>query len=408
MNREQLTANALSYLEQLCHTIPERGVGSQGNRLATRFFAERLAAFGWQPEISRFEAIDWETLGAGLQVESRDFAVRSSPYSLGCEVQAPLVGVSSLAELEKTNIEGKIALLYGEIAKEQLMPKNFVFYNPEEHQQIISLLEKKHPQAIVCATGRNPAVAGGVYPFPLIEDGDFDIPSVYMTEEEGKRLLPYLGKMAILVSRARRIPSTGENVSGRKGKNPARRLVFTAHIDAKKGTPGAIDNATGVIVLLLLAELLQNYSGDTTLELVAFNGEDYYAVPGQMLYLRQNQGRFHEIFLNINIDGAGYLIGNSVFSPMNLPAEMEEKITKILAGFPGISLGAPWYQGDHSIFLQFGIPAMAITSQWFLENMDTQDVTHTSRDNPEIVDVRKLVEIALALQKIVLDERTWT
>ncbi len=38
MNREQLTANALSYLEQLCHTIPERGVGSQGNRTACRFW----------------------------------------------------------------------------------------------------------------------------------------------------------------------------------------------------------------------------------------------------------------------------------------------------------------------------------------------------------------------------------
>ncbi|MBK9392004.1 MAG: M28 family peptidase [Bacteroidetes bacterium] len=32
-------------------------------------------------------------------------------------------------------------------------------------------------------------------------------------------------------------------------------MVVTAHIDAKKGTPGAIDNATGVIVLLLLSEL---------------------------------------------------------------------------------------------------------------------------------------------------------
>ncbi|MEZ4997668.1 MAG: hypothetical protein R2758_09480 [Bacteroidales bacterium] len=32
---------------------------------------------------------------------------------------------------------------------------------------------------MIGATGRSSALAGGVYPFPLIEDGDFDIPSVY-------------------------------------------------------------------------------------------------------------------------------------------------------------------------------------------------------------------------------------
>jgi len=32
---------------------------------------------------------------------------------------------------------GWVLLLRGEIAKEQLMPKNFTFYNPDEHKRII-------------------------------------------------------------------------------------------------------------------------------------------------------------------------------------------------------------------------------------------------------------------------------
>ncbi len=150
----------------------------------------------------------------------------------------------------------KVLFLHGEIAKEQLMPKNFVFYNPEEHQQIISLLEQGRPSAIVCATGRNAALAGGVYPFPLIEDGDFDISSVYMTEDEGDRLLPYVGNTVALKSAAKRVPGKGYNVTAKKGSHLDERVVITAHTDAKKGTPGAIDNATGVVVLLLLAKLL--------------------------------------------------------------------------------------------------------------------------------------------------------
>ena len=113
------------------------------------------------------------------------------------------------------------------------------------------------------------------------------------------------GSTAVLVSNSTRIPGKGYNVIGRKGDPSGGRLVVTAHIDAKKGTPGAIDNATGVITLLLLAELLWNYDGKVQIELTAFNGEDYDAVPGQMLFLRQNQDRFHEILLNINIDGVG-------------------------------------------------------------------------------------------------------
>ena len=45
---------------------------------------------------------------------------------------------------------------------------------------------------------------------------------------------------------------------------------MTAHIDAKKGVPGAIDNATGVITLLLLAERLSRYRGPHILEIFAF------------------------------------------------------------------------------------------------------------------------------------------
>lgn len=107
-----------------------------------------------------------------------------SPYSLGFEGTARLAGAPSIQELEKGNSQDKLLLLSGEIAKEQLMPKNFVFYNPEEHRRIISALEKSGAKAVLCATGKNPSLAGGVYPFPLIEDGDFDIPSVFMTEEE--------------------------------------------------------------------------------------------------------------------------------------------------------------------------------------------------------------------------------
>jgi len=372
-------------------------VGSPGNRMATQFFEEEISAAGWKSEIQEFDAIDWEDGGAVLQSENSSFDVFVSPYSLGCKVAAPLISASSAEELGSLDMAGKILLLHGEIAQEQLMPKNFVFFNPESHQHIISLLEKGRPKAIVCATGRNAALAGGVYPFPLIEDGDFDLPSVYMTEEVGKELLAYVGKTVALNSSSKRIPGKGWNVIASKGKSNDGRIVITAHIDAKKGTPGAIDNATGVIVLLLLARLLEDYTGERTIEIVALNGEDYYAVPGQMRYIAENQGRFDQLILNINIDGAGYQEGKSAFSFYGLSDEMENKARDVFGQFDGLTEGSQWPQGDHSIFIQYGCPAIAVSSKWFTDNIATQEITHTLNDNIGIVDCLKVVEIVEAL-----------
>lgn len=401
MKSAALLDRAGSYMNRLCREIPTRQVGSEGNRQATAFFAETIASSGWSTETHGFDAVDWEEQGASLQVDGAGFEVFPSPYSLGVSAEAPLAGVSSLDELEQADLTGKIVLLHGEIAGEQIMPKNFVFYNPEGHQRIIALLERGHPAALVCATGRNASLAGGVYPFPLFEDGDFDIPSVFMTDVEGARLLPRLGRVARLQSTARRIPGKGFNVNARMGGESGGRVVVTAHIDAKKGTPGALDNASGVVILLLLAELLRDYRGERQVEIVAFNGEDYYAVPGQMLFVVQNQGRMGEIALNINIDGAGYLEGKSAFSFYGLPADVERRTREILLDFEGITEGPQWYQGDHSIFVQSGCPAIAVSSLWFSDNIDSQEITHTEKDRPEIVDCAKLVEIARALERIV-------
>ena len=389
------------HLDKICLNLPERPTGSQGNRLATKYFYDQLSKFGWDLESTKFTAMDWEENGAELVAGNIKVNPYPSPYSLGCDIEAELIAAGNLAELEETECAESVLLLHGDLAREQLMPKNFVFFNPEEHQQIISTLEKKNPKAIICATNRNAALAGGVYPFPLIEDGDFDIPSVYLTEENGSKLLAFVGEHIQLVSSTKRVFGDSYNMVARKGKRKGKKIVITAHIDAKKGTPGAIDNATGVIVLLLLAELMVDYSDQHLIELVAFNGEDYYAASGQMIYLDQIQNTFDDILLNINIDGAGYHEGPSALSAFELPSHLSDSVNQVLDDYDDIVEGIPWYQGDHSIFLQQGVPALAISSNWFITHVDKQEITHTPKDHPRIVDCQKVVEIAYAIHDLI-------
>jgi aminopeptidase YwaD len=47
------------------------------------------------------------------------------------------------------------------------------------------------------------------------------------------------------------------------------------------------------------------------------------------------------------------------------------------------------------------VPAVAISSKWFIDNIETQQITHTEKDNLEIVDPAKIIEIAQALNQFV-------
>jgi aminopeptidase YwaD len=398
MASSQLAEKAERYLERLCVEIPSRRVGSEGNRAATTFFAETLSSFGFQTECPEFACIDWEQEGARLTAGGDSFEAAPSPYSLGCAVSAPLVVVSTADELEAAEIAGAIVLLCGDIAKEQLMPKNFPFYNPDEHRRIIGLLEAKTPCAIVAATTRNPELAGAVYPFPLIEDGDFDIPSVYMTEDEGQRLASHAEEVVALESRAQRIPSSGCNVVARKATAAPRRIVLCAHIDSKLNSPGALDNAAGVVTLLLLAELLADYDGRLGIEVVAINGEDYYAASGEKLYLEHNWGNLGNITLSINLDAPGYRQGPTAYSLYGCPDTLAAAARSAFGEYADLREGESWYQSDHMVFVQNQVPAMAITSEGLME-IETA-VAHTPEDRPELVDCTKLVTTALALREL--------
>lgn len=400
-----LLKTAQLHLQTLCLDIPSRRVGSDGNRVASEFFARTAATFGFAIESAQFECIDWRAEAVQLTADGTSFAAFASPYSLGCRVAGPLAVVETVEALEAADLSDSLVLLRGDIAREQLMPKNFPFYNPESHQHILRLLETHQPPAIIAATTRDVRMVGSLNPFPLIEDGDFNIPSVYMTDVEGGRLADYAGRTITLESRAERIPAIACNVIARKGAEANRRVVFFAHIDAKPGTPGAIDNAGGVTILLLLAELLANYSGKLAVEIVAMNGEDYFSSPGEQLYLSRNAGRFDEILLGVNLDGVGYDKGRTAFSLYGCPAELAGIIRESFADHVDCVEGEPWYQGDHGLFLMNQRPALALTSELALELLS--DYIHTPRDRPEIVGVARLVSAARALDDLVrrLDEQ---
>ena len=399
MKSDDFVTKAQSYLNTLCNVKPSRRVGSSGNREATDFFADIIHSHGYEIDTTPFDCLDHIRGESHLVHRAKAFDVLISPYSLGCDVLSELTTVSTVEELESINCEGKILLMRGAICSEQLMPKNFVFYNPEHHQKIIALLESRIPAGIITATGKNPELVGALYPYPLIVDGDFDIPSVYCRDTVGEEIANLEGKEFQLKIDSRRVPSTATNVIARLNQGASERILITAHIDTYEDTPGALDNASGTVVLLLLAEMISDYHGDKCIEIAAFNGEDHYSAGGQMDYLNRYGSEFNNILLAINIDDAGYVKGKSSYSFYECSPKFKERAEAVFQRFDGLTRGDQWFNGDHMIFVQSQIPSMAFTSEFMLELMRT--VTHTASDTPDIIDCHKLVEIAESLDALV-------
>jgi len=398
-HHDPLTRKAREHLDYLCTTIDNRRVGSDGNRAATAYAAEQLAASGFDVEATAFDCLDWRTSGVTLSAGDTDFTAYSSPYATGCEVRAPLRVISTADELHAANdLRGAVVLLRGEIARDQIMPKNFPFWNPDEHRQIVERLKRVQPAALVTASRRSAEVAGALYPFPMFEDGDFDLPSVFMTDREGERLAALAGQPVTLVSRAERIPATGVNVSAHRGRRD-RRITCFGHIDAKIGTPGALDNASGAVVMLLLAELLADHDGALGIEIVPVNGEDYYANPGEQMWLAHNPGVLEAVTFGINVDSVGYQHGRDAFSLYNCSPELDALLRAALAPCATITEGEQWVQSDHSMFLMHGRPCLALTSEHLPEIM--ADVIHTPKDRPEILVPERLAATARAVRDVI-------
>lgn len=394
MSADPRHATAATQLKTLCSFQPDRRPGSAGNKQATAYAAEIMAGYGWEVTTPEFECLDWSTDGAELDVAGKAVPITPSPYGLGVETAALVRVLRNTADLDRTDLAGSIVVLTGDLATEPLTPKNYPFYSSQEHTRIIAALEGAKPVAVLAVTGKYPALCGALDPYPLIEDGDFTIPTANLRPVDADPLLDADGRHARLTVRSRRRAARAQNVVATSDLQSPRVTVM-AHIDTKPGTPGAVDNAAGVVVLFQLAERLAKVALPIGVEVVIVNGEDHYGAPGEIDWLQANEGKLDDIELLLNIDGAGYRGGRSAFSSYNLDLQLDRYVESVLAARPSLVRGPDFYQSDHAIFAMQGRPAVAITTELVDEMLD--QLFHAPTDTPDKVDIALIIDIADAI-----------
>lgn len=394
----ELQTRAMTHLDYLCNTIGERVAGSPAHKRAEAYIRDVFQRHELHIEDVNCDFPDWTLNNAQLTVNGQAFVIDVNPFSPACEVNAPIVAVSTLPELEEANITNTCVLLYGELSKSPVFPINFEPIQFERDQAINRLLMEKAPSAVL---------AINLHPWRrlhIFEDEDFPLPSATVNVEVGRELLGLQGENAHLSINTTTEASQVTTIVGRTNTGKAHRVALMAHYDTKVGTVGAHDNGTGVASLLALVETLTVRDLPFDLEFVAFADEEYGAHTDGV-YTRKTGDDFAKMLCAFNIDGIGLLTENTTITMLAQGEIFENCVRDIQGNYPSIVWVDPWVQSNHYTYFAQGVPCVAFSSL-------TWERAHQASDTVDWIGADKLAEtIALTTDIIsALSDRTpdWT
>ena len=210
-------------------------------------------------------------------------------------------------------------------------------------------------------------------------------------------------------------------------------LIFGAHYDTCLDAPGADDNASGVAVLLGLADLLRDVEPTVNLRFVAFTLEEPplfgSSWMGSYVYARALAQRQEKVRLMISLESLGYyrrerhtqhyppLIrwfypDRGDFLAIVTRVRDREPLRRFIRAFrslgnfpaegaalPGGVPGVAW--SDHASFWKFGYPAVMLTDTAPYRNPNY----HQESDLPETLDYRSMARITRNLAVMVRQGR---
>ncbi len=389
-----MRAPLTQHLKKLCVEIGVRPVGSLANDRAADHVRDVFANLRLAVEEQAYACTGWDCAAASLTVGEEALPVEANAFSPACDVSAAVVPASTLAELAAADLDGKIALLYGELVNEPLSAKSW-FLRGERDDAIIGLLEAKQPTALLAPPPPTPQYE------QFTADWELEIPAATAPRPVIERLLISTEPIRLRLDCAKR-PAVARNIVARKPAlrrtgDVSKKIVLMAHLDTRVNTPGALDNAGSVAALLVLAEVLADAPLSCDLEFIAFNSEEYLPIGDDEYVRRAGEAFFADIALAINMDGIGYRGGHNTVAQFNLGPELAGRLDEIVGRFPALQWTEPWPQSNHSTFSFRGAPALAFSS------VGAFNLAHFPADTVEVVSVDKLAEVVAVVGEIVRD-----
>lgn len=202
-----------------------------------------------------------------------------------------------------------------------------------------------------------------------------------------------------------RIESVNNVVGKIEGKNNKNAIIVSAHFDhiGKQNGEiirGAVDNASGIAILLDLASSLKEENLESDIIFCAFNGEEK-GISGSQKFVEDIKKEYKNI-ININIDSVGYKNGGDIsflqqknYAKIYLLMEESLNLNNIKINkerkLNGVS--------DNKNFEINGIPNICLIDE------NVKEVIHSIKDTEDKIDYKKLDNLVKSVDYFIKNYR---
>ncbi|WP_283717769.1 M28 family peptidase [Clostridium perfringens] len=173
--------------------------------------------------------------------------------------------------------------------------------------------------------------------------------------------------------------------------NNKKTLYLSAHYDSTDYTTGVIDNATGCVVLLELAKVLQNFEGDINIKFLFLDAEEYFRYGSKYFVSKLSDEEKNNIIGCINVDmvgekNAGNIVMQTTSGNKNIISSLISKSLgdKFLLSEGGFSDDLSFYMGE--------IPVVTFANEKSNFNLDLED-KNTQINNVDTKIIKDFCEI---------------
>ncbi|MEZ4670148.1 MAG: M28 family peptidase [Anaerolineae bacterium] len=406
----EISASIERHMHRLCEEIGERLIGTDGNREAANYIYSVFESSHLQIKQLYFSCPNWHCDNTSLFAGDLPITAKANTFSPACHIRAGYDVVYTMEQLRSASLVDRVLVMCGELTQQPIPPYNEnAVYLPESAREIGLLLRSKKPKAVVFIN-QTPN-----YELLMLEDQRLDIPSVTLSADEGIKLLAHPG--ATLTLDINSYSEQGEtcHIVGRNLQpSDQRRLLLCAHYDSRYGTVGAFDNASGVAVLLTLAELFAEQNPTVSLEFVAFSSEEYQVADSyDDPYLSQyglsippfdytkeiaapyKPSDLDNVIAVLNFDGVGHTLGANAITTMSCSTALKDTVVKVKESFPAVTIVGGWPASNHYAFYSNGIPSLPFNS------VGMNNIIHNPIDDMRYMSTSKMVEVVTLAQQIV-------
>jgi len=379
-------------LSTLCKGVGSRFTGSGGESKAEEIIANEFGKLGLSTSEDVFDLEIWSCKEALLSIiEPERAEVECQPVSYTGPTngrmrgEAIFIETASPFDMAKVSVGGKVGVMAGSIGGS---------HSPEEGSDKLRRLILSGLRALVMIEDRVPTSwvrAEGIPPFWFKEG---TMPMVSVSFQDGLKLRKKGVEVEMLIDSSTRYVKSRNIVVDIPGRR-SEVISVTAHHDTVPNSVGACDNASGVAILLQLADILSKRKNERTIRLISFGAEEQLSV-GATSYASRNIGVDGEIILEINLDGVGAGIGANEVSVIG-GIGLRDYVESILAdcGYSAEVKSDVSPFSDHYPFSMHGIPSV-----WFMGRRPNF-FFHSKLDDLDHIFVEDVAETARAAAHLI-------